>query len=130
MDIQDKVKRLGALRIELDAVKQRKEELMGEYDFLSDEICKHMQDNEVRQIAVDGVGMCYLTCTTQPYIKDQDKVIEWARESGLGDIATLKISYGRLKEALEECVEKDRPLPPEEIVSLNERIDVRFRRQK
>lgn len=119
-ETRDKIRGLEAQVNDLD----------GEKDLIAAELLKLMQELEIQNFKIDGVGTVFLQTSFYPKVLDEGKMINWLDKNGLTNIAPRMVHKAAFKEMYQERVEKDLPLPPPELVDTHSQTIVKLRGAK
>lgn len=130
IDIQELKARWEVL-IELRAALERQDEdAKAELDQIKSAIFAALEDQGLTGMDFDDAKI-YMQAVAYPKIVgDPEKVIEWLDGYGTPDAAPRKIKLGRLKEILEDALENDKPLPPNELVEFQSGKELRMKRKR
>lgn len=112
------------------AIKAQRDDIKAEKDMVAVELTKKMQEIEMSNFKLEGLGTFYLATSFYPTILDQEKMIDWLDKQGQTSLAPRTIQKTAFKEFYQERVEKDLPLPPAELVDAHSETGVRLRGAK
>ena len=123
--------RYAVIKAEMAELKEKVKLLDGERDQINVAMTGIMESMEMQRFSIEGLGTFYLQSVFYPkVVGDPEKVIAWLDGEGAEAVAPRTISKTRLKELIEERLEKDQPVPPTELVECSTTVEVRLRSQK
>lgn len=99
---------MRGLEEDIEAVDTMKSHLQVRYDFLRfGRIPEVMEEQGVRNIAIDGVGKVYLTSDMNVSIKaeHQEQVFEWLQDTGRSAIIKPTVHSSTLKSVVKKILE-------------------------
>ncbi|MBV1952733.1 MAG: hypothetical protein KUG64_11135 [Cycloclasticus sp.] len=114
LKIQEAAKVQHGLKTSIDALAANKTILQKVYDFARYSVLPTiMEDNDITNIKVAGVGSVSLTADLRASVKPGLKVaaMEYLDDTGHGDIITKTIPAGTLKALAKDCMQKGDDLP-------------------
>lgn len=120
------LKRWHELKQKKDGITIDLELLNGEIDQLKEAVKTKLMERGVSKLSFEGQTV-FLKASAYNSIVDSEGLIKWLDEQGVGDVAIRKIDKPRLKEVLEERMEKDLAFPPETLLELKPKTEVVMR---
>jgi hypothetical protein len=104
---------MNTIRAELDQLKEKSTSLQKEYDALRLNIIpEKMDEQDITNITIEGVGRLGLTSDVYASIDDQEKAFTWLRENRRGDIIKETINSSSLKATIKEIIKNGREIIP------------------
>jgi len=104
---------MNTIRAELDQLKEKSTSLQKEYDALRLNIIpEKMDEQDITNITIEGVGRLGLTSDVYASIDDQEKAFIWLRENRRGDIIKETINSSSLKATIKEIIKNGREIIP------------------
>lgn len=104
---------MNTIRAELDQLKEKSTSLQKEYDALRLNIIpEKMDEQDITNITIEGVGRLGLTSDVYASIDDQEKAFTWLRENRRGDIIKETINSSSLKATIKEIIKSGREIIP------------------
>lgn len=110
------IKKMKEAQDAADTIKGRLAEVTGHLDYLRlIKIPQVFEEQEIKNMKVDGVGRCQLTADIYASIKSgqKDAVFEYLRDTGRGDLITESVNASTLKAALKGMIKSAEPIPDE-----------------
>lgn len=120
------LKRWHELKIEKDKISIQLELLNGEIEQLKEAVKKTLMEQGVSKLSFEDQTV-FLKASAYNTILDNDGLIKWLDEMGVGDVAIRKIDKPRLKEMLEQRLEQDLSYPPDSMLELKPKTEVVMR---
>ena len=111
MEITKKLEKLASLR---EAKRERQEQIKDlnvDLDCLNNELVEYFQDNDLKNLKLDGLGMFYMAHTSRPNVEDPLVVGEWLKDKGDYD-AMMSFNTKKFQEYYNELLDAGQPLPP------------------
>lgn len=125
-DLMQNLKRWHELKKEKDDLTIKLELLNGEIDQLKEAVKVCLVEQGVSKLSFEDQTV-FLKASAYNTILDNDGLIKWLDEMGVGDVAIRKIDKPRLKEMLEQRLEQDLSYPPDSMLELKPKTEVVMR---
>lgn len=119
MDLMGCIIAMHKVRARIDKGKEVMAKLNAEHDALRiDLIPKKMEDANLENMVVKGIGR--VTLTGDMYVKQADKakLFTWLRRLKLGDLITEGVNSSTLKAFLRKRIKDGKPIPDEDVVKI------------
>lgn len=112
-------KKKDGLTIDLELVN-------GEIEQLKEAVKAKLMEQGVSKLSFEDQTV-FLKASAYNTIVDSEGLIKWLDQEGAADVAIRTINKPRLKELLEERLEKDQPFPPDTLLELKPKTEVVMR---
>lgn len=111
MEITKKLEKLANLRATKRDHQETIKNLNVDLDSLNNELVEYFQDNDLKNLKLDGLGMFYMAHTSRPNVEDPLTVGDWLKEKGDYD-AMMSFNTRKFQAYYNELLDAGQPLPP------------------
>ena len=120
-------KKMYELRTKKADIEAQVNAIDAELDQVRNELTTIMTDLGVQKFALEGIGTFYLSTAIYPKLLNPEALIQWLDSNGLQGVAPRKVHTASLREAIEDRMEKDLPVPTSDMLDMTPETSVRLR---
>lgn len=129
-DIKTLVSRWVSLTGEREKLAIQDQDLVTEISMIRERIFLLMENLGTQNMKFDE-GTVYMKASGYPkLLKDPEEVIKWFDSVGRPEVAPRKVLLGRIKDYIADCIDQDKPFPPEDMIEVKPIKEIHIQRNK
>ena len=125
MEIKEKLEKVHSLREAKEDIKRELDKINNELTLLNGELVEYFQDNNLKNMRIEGIGMFFMHSRSLPQVKDIVELKAWLEERGDYEMM-LSFNTRRFQSYYNELLEAEKELPS--AVEQFVKTEVRLRR--